>query len=960
MKELEKTYIECRAFILGEKNVGKKSFIFRILHLSSTSEIRNLENEENYNNKLLKLINKIEEEEKFFKESEEQKKEKSKKSGNESSSSGNISILKNIKKDETKTITKMSDTSKYFSSNLNYEFKNFQNKIENSKIYHRPPVPEYPSKLFNIYKTKIIFKPYFISPAEDIPYDSIPKDDEDSDYEFEKENKITMKGIKNDIDKIMNIKKTIIEYEKINGYKMNVYYIFIFLYDMSDFLSYESIIKYYTYLKKKYNSLGEENFIFCVVGNKNDKKIILNNEQNKIMNDFIFKNNLKQYEISTKPFFNFSKFFVELIKDNIGPLYEDLFKEKNFQKELSNIIESKSNFSKAIRTSFDPYIDNPGPEYDLNIYGFNSIKELKEALINKRTRFTRKIFINKKGPLIFKSKSTKDLLSVENNKDKNLLYISQGGILNKPIVGFTFGTTKGKLNLIKSRKELCLERNKSLIESIEGDCTLNNKNLSVKSRGEEYFKEVEKRKEKIKKERRIERNLKLDKIAKIHQNNLDRITSEKELDNKIYRMNKSSSGPLLFENELNENKKKQEINFNKQRYYDILYNKNKDYLDKFKSRRIKIEKDRKRGDKERDNEIDKEKARQIEEEKEKEKEKEKLRERKLKFRRSIDSDSLIRKNITIKEGPSYPDLKDEFELIVEKNMKRNNINREFKPRFQEIIKEKEQRPYNDQEIWKRWELNKENIKEKGHLKIFLDYCKQKENEHNENMKKIEEQNEEIKKIRKEILIKKGYNDPSELKTINYSLVEESSPKYSIKGRNYKNEEIRNVLLGQNMEMIEYIRNSQLNRPLPNINYVKPNLPNVIFSRAERFTNYNKPYEGSLDLFKDGIFAPKTQEDFLSKGTFSQKEKNGAISIKKDNSPSPCDYKIKSCFEIIAEEGKKISDIRRKIKINQEIEKQNRSLMEIENKKEEIKEKNENFNKINDESEEPKYQDEDIS
>jgi hypothetical protein len=26
----------------------------------------------------------------------------------------------------------------------------------------------------------------------------------------------------------MNIKKTIIEYDKINGYKMNVYYIFIF------------------------------------------------------------------------------------------------------------------------------------------------------------------------------------------------------------------------------------------------------------------------------------------------------------------------------------------------------------------------------------------------------------------------------------------------------------------------------------------------------------------------------------------------------------------------------------------------------------------------------------------------------------------------------------------------------------------------------------------------------------
>ena len=43
MRESEKTYIECRIFILGEKNVGKKSFVCRLLNLPSTSEIRNLE-----------------------------------------------------------------------------------------------------------------------------------------------------------------------------------------------------------------------------------------------------------------------------------------------------------------------------------------------------------------------------------------------------------------------------------------------------------------------------------------------------------------------------------------------------------------------------------------------------------------------------------------------------------------------------------------------------------------------------------------------------------------------------------------------------------------------------------------------------------------------------------------------------------------------------------------------------
>ena len=36
VKESEKTYIECRIFVLGERNVGKKSFINRLLNLPST------------------------------------------------------------------------------------------------------------------------------------------------------------------------------------------------------------------------------------------------------------------------------------------------------------------------------------------------------------------------------------------------------------------------------------------------------------------------------------------------------------------------------------------------------------------------------------------------------------------------------------------------------------------------------------------------------------------------------------------------------------------------------------------------------------------------------------------------------------------------------------------------------------------------------------------------------------
>ncbi len=186
-------------------------------------------------------------------------------------------------------------------------------------------------------------------------------------------------------------------------------------------------------------------------------------------------------------------------------------------------------------------------------------------------------------------------------------------------------------------------------------------------------------------------------------------------------------------------------------------------------------------------------------------------------------------------------------------------------------------------------------------------------------------------------MEKGYEDPSKIKTINYSQVEEASPKYTIKGRNLQNnkkstEDYTNFLIGQDKDVLDYLKNVQINRPLPNINTIKPNLPNIIFPKAERFFNYNKSFEGSDDLFKDGVFAPKTQEDFFNKGTFTKDEKRGLEFKGAENYPSPCDYKIKSSFEIIAEKGKAISDVRKQIKINDKIKKENRLKMLLEKSK----------------------------
>ena len=62
VKESEKTYIECRIFVLGERNVGKKSFINRLLNLPSTSMIRNFEAEKEFNKMIEELAKKIKEE----------------------------------------------------------------------------------------------------------------------------------------------------------------------------------------------------------------------------------------------------------------------------------------------------------------------------------------------------------------------------------------------------------------------------------------------------------------------------------------------------------------------------------------------------------------------------------------------------------------------------------------------------------------------------------------------------------------------------------------------------------------------------------------------------------------------------------------------------------------------------------------------------------------------------------
>jgi hypothetical protein len=274
-----------------------------------------------------------------------------------------------------------------------------------------------------------------------------------------------------------------------------------------------------------------------------------------------------------------------------------------------------------------------------------------------------------------------------------------------------------------------------------------------------------------------------------------------------------------------------------------------------------------------------------------------------------------------KADPQYPNFKDEFDLIVLNAQKTAGIEKFYRPRFREIVREPDPGAYNDSKVWKKWEKNKKILKKSGRLKKFLDERKEKLIIQQKNEQKIIEDKKEIEEISRAISIQKGYGDPSELKTINYSLVEDSSPKYSIKGKNIPKttsyDDLGNMFLNESEEVINAIVNEQMTRPLPDFNYVRPRLPGIVFSKAERFKSMPK-YEGSELLFPDGVFKQKTQSDFFNKQQLSNNAQRTVFGNTKKDWPSPAQYKIKDSFEIIAEKGKEISDRRDEIRNKEKI------------------------------------------
>ena len=957
MSKIRKEYIECRLFILGDEKVGKKSFVKKLLNLPCTSIIHDEDSEKEYNQLLSKYKSDVQEEIQMQKENEEMLKSMN----NEEKSRGGNDVTSRytstntlFKIDEERTFRKNDRTNKNVTSTLN-NIQGTSKNLSKSKavqpgIYKpkvlREPVPEYPAKLYCVNLDKIVIKIFCIPKAEKRPPDFIPID-EDEEYELEKEHNISFDGIKKDLSDKLSLEDTCISQDRLGDFNISVFTLFIFLYDMSNFYSFESLILYYSKITNLFRFNEAKNFKACIIGNKNDKKVLFEAEQNSVFNEFLKNTNLKKFEMCTKPYFLFDRFFLDfffqmfsVFEQNETDAKHKLLENKDFINEFKKLVKSHPNFARSKREMVSQSEKVPGPEYNLNLYNFNSQEERNKFFSDKKFRFKSKIFINKRGPILHEDKVAKNTTDKANTNKPAINMDIKGGLYNKPINGYSFGIIKGQLNLIQKRKDLRSQRNNNLINEIDryNNSPIHQSPLK-KSRDDEYFESALKRKILYKKNLINERQIKVNKILSIHNQNLKKIEEEKKIKYQHIFLSKSLSSPNILlhsASSLDNISKEKEKNFNKQRYHDAIYGKNKIYLEKYENQLAKI---RLQSSKEKEpepylidislNMLNPSKG----------------------FTMHQETKLIDRRKYSI-NYPKYRIIKDDFDKIVEegekkmsfiKNSENDEENNKKQIREEKLLEKEHKNLINlekKEEKRNKWISNKEenNLMKKMQMH---ELSQEKILKHKKILIEEEEKQKLISDLRRDISIKKGYGDPYAINPINYSLIEESSPKYTMKGRYIKREknddDIQNLALGTNVDLVYQFKTLQKNQSLPNFNYVKPKLPSIVFNKAERFPKIKPNYDDSFSspLFENGIFKPPEHKDFICKEPMNELSQRGNIISAYSISPSPADYKMKSKFDEVVEKGSLINTIRLKIKKEKEkLNEKNKNSNKKENKKEE--------------------------
>ena len=731
--------------------------------------------------------------------------------------------------------------------------------------------------------------------------------------------------------------------------------LFLFVYDLKDYSTLKKLELYYNKLNNYFKI--DSDYLKALIGNKADSKISPPKKDKDFLDAFMKNNNFKYYEISTYNYFNFETFFESIFIDILSSIEEELQK-KAFINRFHLILHSRPTLSKAERKIHRindvPFLaegENP------DVYAYPEDKaEFRRTFSNmKKGRYGFKIFINKQGPIF--------PVVDKHGTDKN----KHGGYMSKP--GTAYGRDKKSKTAIGFGNWEINNRNKEIREALQ----MNVPGYSLGIKGGKYGF----RQERKKKFQEREEELKSAFQGRYTNLNQRKTMSSKYKKNIDYDENKKEIMKQIVDRiQENENRHVKD----REKNIEMRENLIKEKIDKIKTKQEKYQKIYEKNQQEimlKRQEMSHPKTALTRKAKSKPKDIPNYTLYDVTTKYDPNKGWSMGMKYTYnpnknKDDPDFPKLQSEFDKIVN-NPKYAEI-KYTAPRFKEekIVKPSTDiKPYDDSKEKKKIKEIREKSERNMKIKKFLANQEKNKQKVKENKKQIlEAQQEELEELKERIAPKNqeglydytGYN--GDYVDINYKLVEEASPNYTMKGRynhgsifdmpdNYSlvnneddDEENKIGSNGKPIQDEEYKKSL----PVPQYNIVKPSLPTYSFSKATRF--YSKPlYQPSPNAipvipFEDGKFKPDDVKSFFQ-------GKEGMVKAKKDNVlksngiPGPGQYKIKGFAEILAEKGKKISDRR------DEIRKKERDLemRKIENIEEEKNlEKNLDINKdINRES-----------
>lgn len=154
----------------------------------------------------------------------------------------------------------------------------------------------------------------------------------------EKQHNLKFNTVKKDLsDVITETAKTNID----RNYK--TIFVFLFLYDLGNFDSFEKIKFYYEEICKFINLRESNNpnyeFVSLFVGNKIDLKISLPKQIKEEYVDRFFNSiPFKNYEISTASYFNIERFFKKIFTEVISSTFDEDTNEVHFVNKLDDIL----------------------------------------------------------------------------------------------------------------------------------------------------------------------------------------------------------------------------------------------------------------------------------------------------------------------------------------------------------------------------------------------------------------------------------------------------------------------------------------------------------------------------------------------------------------------------------------------------------------------------------------------